>query len=259
MSAAWRLIVDDPLDGALNMAIDRAIQCSHSVGAVAPTLRLYSWKRPTVTLGRFQDAASVDLDLCKRTGIDVVRRCTGGRGVLHFDEITYSIVAGVGDGIPRGVARSYLHLCSGLVNGFGLLGVDASVIRADERPVSNGACYLQKTRADIVAGGGKLSGSAQVWLKDSVMQHGSFVISRDCDLETSVFSLDDAQAGSLRSSVTLQDAMGRRPTLEEIRDAIRCGFEQALGISFRLGHLTVDELKRVGELHRASLVAPLGT
>ena len=94
MSEAWRLLIDDgPNEGAWNMALDRAVQLAHEAGDAPPTLRLYEWRSPTVTLGRFQAADSIDREWCAANGIDVVRRPTGGKGVLHDDEVTYSIIA----------------------------------------------------------------------------------------------------------------------------------------------------------------------
>ncbi|MDP2232400.1 MAG: lipoate--protein ligase family protein, partial [Actinomycetota bacterium] len=122
MGEPWRLLsADGPKDGAWNMAVDRAIQLACAAGAAPPTLRLYTWARPTVTLGRFQPASSVQADACGRYGVGVVRRFTGGRGVLHDDEVTYSIVASVPDGVPRGVAASYRYLCTGLTEAYHLL------------------------------------------------------------------------------------------------------------------------------------------
>ena len=180
MSAAWRLLIDDgPNEGAWNMALDRAVQLAHEEGEAPPTLRLYEWQRPTVTLGRFQAADSIDREFCSASGIDVVRRPTGGRGVLHADEVTYSIVAGLRDGVPRGTSASYRMLCGGLAEAYRLLGVDAALTARPRGSRSSAACYLHATAADLSLGARKLSGSAQVWFHDSVLQHGSFTISRD--------------------------------------------------------------------------------
>jgi len=109
------------------MALDRAVLEGRAAGTSPPTLRLYRWQVPTVSLGRFQPLAQVDLDVCGRRGFDVVRRPTGGRGVLHDDEVTYGIVAGTADGVPRGVAASYRHLSGALAEAYSLLGVPAQV------------------------------------------------------------------------------------------------------------------------------------
>lgn len=226
------------------MALDRAVQLAREEGSAPPTLRLYRWERPTVTLGRFQPVDGVDLDACAEMGIDVVRRYTGGRGVLHDDELTYSIVAGVADGVPRGVAASYRHLCGGLAKAYGLLGVEAQLTARARGDRTSPACYLHATAADLSLGAMKLSGSAQVWYGDTVLQHGSFTVSRDVAREARVFRLTADEAAKLaEQTATLEDALEARPTLEEVADAVAGGVAQALGVTFELGTYGARELQ----------------
>jgi lipoate-protein ligase A len=240
----FRLLVDGPVDGVENMARDRAIQLAVEEGASPPTLRLYGWVRPTLTLGRFQATDSVDLAACKRLGVDVVRRFTGGRGVLHDHELTYAVVAGVPDGVPRGVAASYAHLCEPLAEAFRRLGVhDASVTERDSKSSKSPACYLATTRADLSFGALKLSGSAQVWHGDTVLQHGSFVIARDVRREAEVFRLTAEEERALaEGAATLESATGRRPEVAEIARAVTTAFEDVLGIDVEPGRLTQAEV-----------------
>ena len=224
------------------MALDRALQLARQAGDVPPTLRLYRWERPTVTLGRFQSAAGVDRELCEREGIDVVRRFTGGRGVLHDDELTYSIVAGVDDGVPRGTAASYRLLCSALAETYRLLGVDAALTARPRGDRSSAACYLHATAADLSLGLAKLSGSAQVWSSDTVLQHGSFTRSRDVGLEAAVFRLSPDAAGRLAAqTATLADVLGQAPPLDAIAAAARAGLERALGVKLVPGEVSAGE------------------
>jgi lipoyl(octanoyl) transferase len=243
VGTSWRLLIEnDPAEGAWNMAVDRAIQLARQAGEVPPTLRLYRWVRPTVTLGRFQDAAGIDRDLCAREGIDVVRRFTGGRGVLHDDELTYSIVAGVADGIPRGTAASYRLLCSALAETYRLLGVDAALTARPRGDGSSPACYLHATPADLSLGLAKLSGSAQVWVGDTVLQHGSFTRSRDVTREAAVFGLSPEAAVRLGvETTTLADALGDVPSVEAIADAAYTAVQAALDVAVVPGELTSDE------------------
>lgn len=249
-STTWRLVIDDgPADGAWNMALDRAVQLSHATGEAPPTLRLYRWRRPTVTLGRFQDVAGVDIDVCEREGIDVVRRFTGGRGVLHDDELTYSLVAGVRDGLPRGVAASYRVLCAGLAEAYRALGVDAALTARPRGDGSSAACYLHATAADLSLGALKLSGSAQVWHESTVLQHGSFTVTRDAAREASVFRLDDAGAARLAAeTATLEDALSRTPSEGELVVAVIAGIADGLGVTLEPGALLECELERARTL-----------
>lgn len=238
----WRLVMHDRVDGALNMALDRSIQLCRADGSSPPTLRLYSWARPTVTLGRFQDSGGVDRHACAEAGVDVVRRFTGGRGVLHDDELTYSIVADADDGVPRGVTASYRYLCEGLVETYRTLGISAELTRSDRGDSSSSACYLQTTRADVSHGDLKLSGSAQVWCGSTVLQHGSFTRSRDLRREARLFRLTaDQQSHLVGNAASLVDLTDVLPDEAALAAAAVRGFEQALGVKLLRGDLTARE------------------
>ncbi|MDY0087265.1 MAG: biotin/lipoate A/B protein ligase family protein [Coriobacteriia bacterium] len=243
MASSWRLLIEDaPMSGVRNMAVDRAILAARARDTAPATLRIYSWVRPTVTLGRFQDAAGVDLGLCDTCGIDVVRRFTGGRGVLHDNEITYSVVASTADGVPRGVAASYRFLCQGLVSAYHHLGMDAQLTRRNVGTASSAACYLHATPADLSLGARKLSGSAQVWQGSAVLQHGSFTISRDAGLEAEVFRLSqDASRLLVESTATLSGRGAGVPERAEIVSAVVRGFAEGLGITLTPGVLSAEE------------------
>ena len=242
MRERWRLIIDESLDGALNMALDRAAQIARERGAAPPTLRLYRWARPTISIGRFQSADELDAGAIERLGCDVVRRHTGGRGVLHDDELTYSVSASVDDGIPRGVAASYRHLCAALAAAYRVLGVPAELLERDAQAAGSAACYLAQTRADLAVDGRKLSGSAQVWSGDCVLQHGSFTRTRDVVREAEVFSLGAEDAERLAGHTsTLASILGRVPEFAEIAQAVCEGFERTLDIDLEISGWTVLE------------------
>ena len=238
----WRLIIDGPVSGAMNMALDRAVLELHAMGVAPPTLRLYRWEVPTASLGRFQAVEQVDLEACARRGFDVVRRPTGGRGVLHHDELTYSIVAGASSGVPRGVAASYRHLSAALAEAYVLLGVPAQITARARGEKGAGACYLHATPADLSLGAAKLSGSAQVWKDDAVLQHGCFVISRDVDAEADVFRLDAGRRAALgETTATLAGALGATPSVEVITAAVVEAVERVLCVDLEPGSFTDEE------------------
>jgi lipoate-protein ligase A len=258
VTPTWRLLIDDgPADGAWNMALDRAVQFARQEGSALPTVRLYEWIRPTVSLGRFQDTGSIDVAFCSAGGIDMVRRHTGGRGVLHDDEVTYSVVAGVDDGIPRGTRASYELLCGGLAAAYHRLGVDACLTSRPRGSRDSAACYLHATHADLSLGVRKLSGSAQVWLQDTVLQHGSFILSRDITREASVFRLTAEERERLdHETVTLDSALGARPSRDEVRAAIAHGFAESLGVILEPGEPSAAEFEMATRLHHEMLVTP---
>lgn len=237
----WRLLSHEARDGAWNMAVDEILLSGRAEGSSPPTLRLYAWERPTVSLGRFQALDGVDIEACEESGVAIVRRPTGGRGVLHDDEVTYAIVAGTADGVPRGTAASYRHISGGLVAAYRLLGVAADITRRP-RGGDAAACYLHSTAADLSLGAAKLSGSAQRWQGDTCMQHGSLVRTHDVLLEGRVFRLDpDGVSKLARTTATLADALGEAPEPDAVRDAIVLGFEHALGVRLEPGCLSDDE------------------
>ena len=244
MTVTWRLIIDDgPAEGAWNMALDRAVQLAREAGEAPPTLRLYRWSRPTVTLGRFQDVGSVDRKVCVAEGIDVVRRFTGGRGVLHDDELTYSMVAGLSDGVPRGTSASYRALCGGLVEAYRELDVEAALTSRPRGDGSSAACYLHATAADLSLGARKLSGSAQVWSGSTVLQHGSFTLTRDIGREARVFRLDADDAARLaEQTATIVGSLGRRPSDKQLEAAVVCGVTRGLGVVFVRGEPSPHEV-----------------
>jgi lipoate-protein ligase A len=251
----WRLIVDGAIDGALNMAIDRAIQMCHEEDLCPPTVRLYRWARPTVTLGKFQSLDGVDTDLCDSLHVDVVRRFTGGRGVLHDDEVTYSVVASTRDGIPRGTTASYAHLSPALVHTYRMLGIEAELTQRRRGDGSSSACYLQSTRADLSLGDSKLSGSAQVWLGSTVLQHGSFTRSRDWEREQGVFRLTQAQLETFRrSTVAIDELRNQRVDDRSLIAACVSGFESGLGIRLVESELTATEALYAAQLRMQPLV-----
>lgn len=243
MTLRWRLIIDEPASGAWNMAVDRAILDAHQAGEMLPTLRLYRWERPTVSLGRFQAVDDVDRAVCSAEGVDLCRRPTGGRGVLHDDEVTYSIVAGVRDGLPRGVSASYRRLCGALVEAYRELGVSAELTARPRGDRASGACYLHATDADLSLGAAKLSGSAQVWSGTTCLQHGSFVLSRDSAREARVFRLGTEGASALeRDTSTIESALGYRPHRPELTQCLLVGLASGLGAAFEPQELTAQEL-----------------
>ncbi len=240
----WRLIIDGPVPGAMNMAIDRAVLESRRAGRCRATVRLYRWERPTVTLGHFQKAEQVDFGACAARGFDVVRRPTGGRGVLHDDELTYAVVAHVDDGVPRSVAASYRHLCAALAHAYRELGVEAELTPRARGATDSGACYMHATQADLSLGAAKLSGSAQVWAADAVLQHGSFVRSRDVEAEAEVFRLgEQGRSALLASTATLSAVRGGAPSIESITEAAISGFEDVLGVRLELDRLSPEEVE----------------
>lgn len=245
----WRLLSHEARDGAWNMAVDEVLLAGRAAGSSPPTLRIYAWEAPTLSVGRFQGLDGVDARACDVYGIGIVRRPTGGRGVLHDDEVTYAVVAGIHDGVPTGTAASYRHISGGLVAAFRLLGVEAEIARRQSAAGGGAACYLHSTAADLSLGAAKLAGSAQCRLGPACLQHGSFVRTRNVSREARVFRLDPDETSRLSgTTVTLVDALGVAPAPGVVRHAIVAGFEQALGVRLEPGSLSGEEEERAEDL-----------
>ena len=173
----WRLLRDDPLPGARNMALDHALALTLREGA--GVLRLYGWSRPTVSFGRNEPASGVyDAGSGDSRGLDFVRRPTGGRAVLHEHELTYSVVVPLRAlGGPR---EAYRRINEALAAGLSALGVDVEVAeRGTAHRPDAGPCFQEAAPGEVVVNGRKLVGSAQARVGPALLQHGSIVLRTD--------------------------------------------------------------------------------
>jgi lipoate-protein ligase A len=193
MSDAWRLLVDAPADGAWNMAVDEILLDGVAAGAAPPTLRFYEWMPACLSLGYFQPFDVVDPDGCRRLGVDVVRRPTGGRAILHDRELTYSVALPASVlGEAGGVLPSYYRLSLALQEGLSRLGIpatlapEAAAVRsADHGPI----CFDRPSAHEILLQGRKLVGSAQMRRGAALLQHGSILIEPRLDKLTACLRL----------------------------------------------------------------------
>jgi lipoate-protein ligase A len=233
MSAPWRLIIDGDLPGAVNMARDVAILEAVAAGEAPPTLRLYGWQPPCLSLGRHQKIEAADLEFCRAESIDVVRRPTGGRALLHHFELTYAMVAPLGVGpIPRALQDAYRLICNVLVQAMRALGVDAELTGGDVNlhlpsPRSSVPCFEAPAGGEVVVHGRKLIGSAMRAHSGTVLQHGSILMDWNGRLQAGAMGL--GEDSGLRSQVTtLRDEVGqpipRRDLENALVEAFTAGF-----------------------------------
>ncbi|MEJ2734516.1 MAG: lipoate--protein ligase family protein [Anaerolineae bacterium] len=262
--AVWRLVVDGEADGATNMAMDQAILEAVVEGVSPPTLRFYAWSPPCLSLGRSQALADVDLAACKAAGIDTVRRPTGGRSILHTDELTYSVALLQTD--PRsegGVVEGYRRLSEGLLAGLRQLGVPAvqavGVGRSNEGQTA--ICFETPADYEITAAGRKLVGSAQWRARGGVLQHGTLPLCGDLSRIVSYLALSDAEREIQRHRIllramTLEEAIGRVLTFDKVAQALAAGFARALNLSLVLDEVTALEGSMASELRDRLYSAP---
>ncbi|MBM4425535.1 MAG: lipoate--protein ligase family protein [Chloroflexi bacterium] len=259
--ARWRLLITEPTDGPMNMAVDEAIMHSVAAGASLATLRFFAWTPPCLSLGYAQPKTDVDTERLAERGWGLVRRPTGGKAILHTDELTYSVIAPQSD--PRvagGIVESYRRLSEGLLRGLALLSLAAqndavySSVGGGSDGSDNPVCFESPSNYEITVIGKKLIGSAQARKQGVVLQHGTLPLTGDiariCD--ALAFS-DDAVRERAKERVraratTLELALGQAVSWERAANAMKHGFREALGLEFEAGELSAAERGKAEEL-----------
>lgn len=263
----WRFIQSGACSPAMNMAIDEAILIAHSEGRVPPTVRFYAWEPATLSIGYFQRAeVEVDLAVLEERGIGFVRRPTGGRAVLHDQELTYSMIVSEDyPGLPQNVTDAYRVLSEGLVIGFRLLGLNAEMVnlgsdedKAKYAAASSAACFDSPSWYELVVEGRKAAGSAQMRQKGVVLQHGSILLDMDVDLLFDLLRFkSDRMRERLKNSFAdkavaineLRDhAALPKVTRAEVEAAFFQGIQEGMGIRFEEGPLSEEELREAERL-----------
>ncbi len=240
------------------MAVDEAVFRGAIRKTSPPTLRFYGWRTPAVSVGRFQDAArEIDFDACCRLGIDLVRRPTGGKAVLHERELTYAVIAG--DDLPLfppDILETYRIISGCIARALAECGIRAEMEAAGrvagEEPLDT-SCFSFPSRYELLVTGRKICGSAQTRSQGVFLQHGALLMEfdpgRTCDV---ILPHGDRerQIDRLRNAVTSVREQATIPPADEetLCRAIRNGFTEVLGIRFREGALTPDEEALTDEL-----------
>jgi lipoate-protein ligase A len=250
----WRLLVEGAGRGAWNMAVDEALAEAVDAGRSAPVLRLYRWSPPALSLGFSQPYEAADAAFCAARGVDVVRRPTGGREVLHHLELTYAVLAPLGaDPFPHDLQAAYRAICRALVAGLATVGIPAEVAGEPEggmiKPTQAIPCFVGPAAGEVVAGGRKLVGSAMRRVGDAILQHGSILEGWDGALQAGCLGLAD-DSGLRPAVVTVTDLLGAPPAPAALADAIAHGFASTFGVALAPSSLFPDEAARATLLER---------
>jgi lipoate-protein ligase A len=224
------------------MAIDESIIESIHKAAAEPTLRFYRWKPSAVSIGTFQGMEDeVDIEYCRKRGIDPVRRITGGGAVYHDynGEITYSIIIPQSHKlVPQDILESYSIICDSIIRGLAELDIQAEFV-----PIN-----------DIAVNGKKISGNAQTRRKGCLLQHGTILLDLEVRemfrvLRVPQEKISDKMIDDVTQRVTsLKDILGRKVQFEEISRALQKGFTDALDIELAPGSLSSDEVEAAKKL-----------
>jgi lipoate-protein ligase A len=256
--AKWRLLTTKPMDGAMNMAIDEAIISSVARGESLPTLRFFDWSPPCLSLGHAQDVGDVDRARLDSFGYGIVRRPTGGKAILHIDEITYSVVTRQDD--PRvegGIVESYRRLSEGLMRGLELMDLIVPRPHRSSRPVrsdDNPICFEVPSNYEITVIGKKLIGSAQARKQGMVLQHGSLPLSGDIARICDVLKFENDEAREKAKdrvrgrAITLEGALMQVVPYRTAAQALAQGFQEKLKLELVEGGLTSEEKEKAEEL-----------
>jgi len=242
----WQFLDTGEQPGAFNMEFDETMVRSLAEGGERSSVRVYSWQPPAISLGWNQRSEDIDVEKARRDGIDVVRRPTGGRAILHSQELTYS-VAMVSN--AKNILAIYNEISQALVRGLKKLGAVVSLEKAQPhfpslyQSPSSAMCFSSSARYEIQINARKLVGSAQRRYSDSngkeiVLQHGSLLLGSDHERIVEYLNVNNAEDKERmrdeisKKTINLSAALGRTITYSECAEVVKIGFEEAWGIRF---------------------------
>ena len=266
----WNFIQSGKCSPSFNMALDEALLYWHSVGEIGPILRFYEWNPATLSIGYFQSVEKeIEMESVMHHGLGFVRRPTGGRGVLHEHELTYSVIVSEKyPNMPETVTEAYRVISGGLLEGFRKLGLEASFSVPNEevseqlKQPKSAVCFDVPSWYELVVEGKKVAGSAQTRQQGVILQHGSILLSLDEDKLVSLFKF---KSESIREQVRMNlpekaiaiDRLANRPiTIGECLESFSAGFEKALDIELVPYVLTEEQLRMVKDIESRKYANP---
>jgi lipoyl(octanoyl) transferase len=259
----WYFIDSGYCSPGFNMALDEALLEWHSKDEIPPTIRFYGWNPPTLSIGYFQKVEKeIDMEAVKKYGLGFVRRPTGGRGVLHDKELTYSvIVSEEHPDMPKSVTEAYRVISQGILEGFKMLGLDAyfAIPRTEEEKEGlknprSAVCFDAPSWYELVVEGRKVAGSAQTRQKGVILQHGSILLDIDEDKLFDLFKYPNErvrermQRNFKNKAVAINQLRENPVTMDEAKNAFKKGFEIGLNIELLPYELSQDQLAFVNEI-----------
>lgn len=263
MTEIWNFINTGSKNLYYNMAMDEALLNFVSRGEIDPVIRFYTWNPATLSIGYFQRLQKeIDIDKVKEKGYGLVRRQTGGRGVLHDKELTYSVIVPESHpNMPSTVTEAYKIISQGLLEGFKNLGFETyfAIPRSKEerdklKQPRSSVCFDAPSWYELVVEGRKIAGSAQTRQKGVILQHGSILQDIDIDDLFDMFKFKNERLKAkmkenfVQKAVAINDISNQHITLNEMENAFEAGFKKGLNIDFKPLELTEKQLEEVQEL-----------
>lgn len=262
---SWFYVESGKNDAAYNMALDELLMEKVRSGAMPAAIRLYEWETPTLSIGYFQKMEKeIDIERVNEYGYELVRRATGGRGVLHDKELTYSVVLPENyPDMPESVTESYRIISQGLLEGFRNLGLDAhfSIPRTKEEKkeltnIRSSVCFDTPSWYELVVEGRKIAGSAQTRQGGIIMQHGSILLDVDIDHLFDMFTYTNERFKNKmkeafkEKAVAINEISSKEFAVQDLYPAFRNGFEKGLNIITEPYVLTEDDEVRLVEIRK---------
>lgn len=254
MKDSWFFVDSGHCTPAFNMALDETLLNWHSTGKIPPVLRFYGWEPAGISVGFFQKVdGQIDLAGAEKHGIELVRRQTGGKAVLHDKELTYSVIVSEDHpAMPQSVKEAYLVLSKGLLEGYKELEIEAefAIPSSKLKKTHSAVCFEEPSWYELVIGGKKAAGSAQTRKKGVILQHGSIPLEIDEIKLFDLFLYRDEQAKERarkafgNRAVAINNVSPSAVSFEQAKAAFKKGFERGLGISllpFELPPLLLKE------------------
>jgi lipoate-protein ligase A len=265
----WHFVNTKSSNPFYNMAVDEALMNFVSREEIDPVIRFYTWDPATLSIGYFQKLTKeIDIEKVKEKGFGLVRRATGGRGVLHDKELTYSVIVPESHpNMPQTVTEAYRVISEGLLEGFKALGFEAyfSVPKSKEareklKSPRSSVCFDAPSWYELVVEGRKIAGSAQTRQKGVILQHGSILQDINVDELFDMFTYrndrlkEKMKAAFMDKAIAINDISDRHITLEEMETAFYEGFKKGLNIEFKPLEFTEsqkEEIKHLEDKYRS--------
>ena len=237
----WRLIEQESYPAAMNMAVDHAIYESVANGRENPTIRFYKWVNSSVSIGAYQNPKEIKLNACKKHGIGIVRRMTGGRAVYHDKaDFTYSVIAPLRV-FNYSIENAYREICSSMINALNELGIKAAI----------------ENKNDIVVGNKKISGNAAKAMDKGVyLQHGTLVYDIDFDIIPKILNVSRDLIREKVTSVLQHKPLNQKKVYEALKNNFTANKE------FKTEEISKYELMRADDLAKikySTITLPTGT
>ena len=263
MKNQWYFINSGPCSPFYNMALDEALLDWHSEGSIPPVIRFYEWSPATLSIGYFQQVErDINMEAVKEQNLGFVRRPTGGRAVLHDQELTYSVIVSESyPQMPASVTEAYRVISEGILLGFQNLGLQAyfSVPETEEqlddlKKPKSAVCFDAPSWYELVVEGKKVAGSAQTRQKGVILQHGAILLDLDEERLLSVFNFSSPEAKEKmrkklpEKAVAMNQFVEKPFTIEQCIMAFSKGFEQAMEIELIPYELTQAQIQYVEHL-----------